>query len=622
MLESNRISSGGSSTAVFEVTSPPLYHVLMEDDSSSSTNQSNQQLQRLVLHRRMKCDYLARRFRAFQDAQLTDASSSNDEQATFWNGASDLEKSLAACCCIGGSTDGEVEHNIAEYDQQNYPGALVRQKIVTFVGLLALHCHSVASRALALAILERSQQADENEKEIWVDENDVIHAETEEASETSSTCEAEPQLKRRRRSKDEGEESEYYEDEADVALDGKDFVFVHSMSPSVVRVQRKIQPSRLIMFLKAGGLPILSRWLMECSTPIPASHLAKTNAIKGATKERPQKRNSLTNTSADGPTNVDDDMVASPTGPLLLPLLLFLQKLPFDLQAIKLSKINKKIKILSKSVDAILPPPEPKTTSPGRQESMALAPPAVDTRTDPVAGGLQVALVQKAVNDLKNVWEENATKAKSDTSKCSPEAKVVADPFAAFKEGLEDRLKYLNKHESAISAGKAGTAEELPKWLADVLMVRKQKLSSTAVGKNKSRQTTEEMARKERERERENERLSKNKENLEKAQRERCELLQRLRALKQNDASLDAAKRNVAPAPMGHRVRWKDGYGSSSSIRNREILEEVLVFVKEKDILVSAEDDVVMCEASRVASTTATDGLEVASQAALQCRTV
>ena len=602
-------------------------------DNNINTTPSHHQPRRSIARHRsistMENDFLARRFRAFRELNSPVAAKNNnkkkattdDDDDDVWSGASALEKSLVACCgAAAAAAMGEEDaantfaDDTAEDDNEDpdddwcpVPGALARGRMATFVGRVALYCHTAGSRALALAILERSQQADEMERGFW--ELELEEARNREAAATAKmearsrgedpVEQAQPPAKRTRRSAAEDEEPDS-KPPAAVASKEEPARIVDCMSPSVVRVQRKTLPPRLLLFLKAGGLRVLSQWLKDATTPVPTPQPPSGKKASTATKGR----RSIDSTAA------ATEMIASPTGPLLLPLLALLQKLPFDLQAIKQSRINKTIKTISKQLDSILPPPKAVSSRPNGTSAAASA--GADTTnankisstriTDPVAGGLSVANVQASVNELKRVWEEQAAKVSRDkASNSKPSTNEVPDPFAKLRAVLEERANELSRYEQATLAVEGSNnsnvlAEGLPEWLGKLHAARRQKSNksnsnSTAAAaysanNNNKHKRTEELAR----RERENERAAMMKEDLAKAQQQRRELLRRLR---QKQSEAESANASAVPSVPATRrgVRWRDGLGPASHSRKRDMLEEVFVFVKDKELAAAADDD-------------------------------
>jgi hypothetical protein len=171
------------------------YHVLMLDgnDNEISPDLNCHKRKVMILDRRFKTDYLSLRYRAFQDAKPKENSENNrkipcalpendEDTEKWWCGASPLERALASCCTLhpddyvlSGSFARETNVKSVnrkrkyapsnEDDEDLVAGALSLDKISKFIGLLSMHCHDVSSRALALAILEQTQEADEIEIE-------------------------------------------------------------------------------------------------------------------------------------------------------------------------------------------------------------------------------------------------------------------------------------------------------------------------------------------------------------------------------------------------------------------------------------------------------------------------
>jgi hypothetical protein len=129
------------------------FHVLMSPPPPDSPLNK-----RRIADPRLEGDYLAKRHRVFQSKDLT-----------LWSGATKLERDLVQCC-----------ETPKDDDEQALPtegGALDRAKEIRFVGLLARECHTMASRSLALAILERTL-------EVYVKERDEDSSSDEEESDS------------------------------------------------------------------------------------------------------------------------------------------------------------------------------------------------------------------------------------------------------------------------------------------------------------------------------------------------------------------------------------------------------------------------------------------------------
>lgn len=476
---------------------------------------------RPVLDRKRQRDYLAQRYRI--DGYFNPDQKIDD----FWHGATDLEKAIVACCI----SDDEVD----------VPGALLHEKIVDFVGIMALHCHDLHSRLLAFGVLERTQEADEDEEAFRLFR------------------------KRRRRSSDD---SDYEDDSSDndnsiklrtkmiklkpppikveeTSIDGKQDVArmpvkeesngmgteesepsestesvvvpVENMSPKNVR--KKVEPPRLQQFIHVGGLKLLAQWLTEAST----AKLPKLGS--------PQRRPSLT-----GTTNRPDAQ-PSPTGALLLPLLKLLRKIPFDVKSIKQSKINKRIKLLHKNLQMF----------------------EIDAKSKPaICGGYTVQQIQNAVNEVMRIWGEQTGLPKKTTEAELP------DPFAKLKSALASRLQVLEGDDDP---------ENVPDWLAKLRSAKE----AAAKKSNKRHQRNVDMAKREREEERlklKQQRSKDMKADLQRAQKEHQELQRKLREYNaKKQPEVQHSERTSQKS-----VKWKDGMTRISFSKKRDELEEVFVF--------------------------------------------
>jgi hypothetical protein len=478
------------------------FHLLMSGDSPS--------IKRGTLDRTLRGDYLSQRYRAFHEEPLAqkEDGTANGKNDPIWLGVSPLEQALASCCELP-----------VKGPEALVGGSLVKEKVLRFVGVLALHCHDIGARSVALAILERSMQVDEEERL-----GQVYYATLSGSSDTSGVDTAEPSpKKRRRRRKDLGSTTKEEEEEED-----DDSSEEKSSSNPV----EKSSQNRIEGFLAAGGLLLLSRWLVEATAPV---NIPKPKPAPGTTG---RAQRSTFSPAKQKPAS---------TGPLLLPLLAFLSNISFDRQLVTQSKINKEIRKLSKQIDEIV-----QLGQDGQQKVK------VDAITHPVAGGLPVVQVQKALNDLKESWGAKAKNA-------GPDSSTPIDPFAALKDTLKERLDTIIDCE-------AGRAEK-PAWLAKLEDSQKEKEKR----RPKSRSSTEQLAKKERA----NERSAMMKEDLRKAAQERSELLRKLREMEQKrevDSQMDLKRQ--AQARKG--VTWKDGLGAGSMQRQRDLLEEVFVLSEDK----------------------------------------
>ena len=266
---------------------------------------------------------------------------------------------------------------------------------------------------------------------------------------------------------------------------------------AVVQAQPKTPPVRLEAFIQAGGLMILSRFLLEASPSFNDKVL-----------------------------NVERKME-----PLLVPLLNLLSKIPFDLKAIKESRINKGMKALKRDLD--------------------------------LAESSPLRVRQKlALGKLMDKWETMAKEAGKKKDHL-PVKTAVVDPFAELNAQLDDRLNLL---ESGTNEG--APPDEVPSWLAKL---QAEATTQVPAKPTPSRVSTGDLARKERE----NERAAHMRKDLEETQRKRREVLQKLRAMKSTEAEAPARR------PATHSVKWADGHGRTSRMRIRNELERVVEFNKD-----------------------------------------
>ena len=452
----------------------------------------------LLRNDRLQNDYLARRFQCWKDGET---------EQDIWSAASPLERALTECCELGENDDDEAETLVR--------GALVKGKEGVFVRLLALHCHNAATRALALAILERTIQQDKLEEEGEGKEEDVTNDDdngekSAKDTETKRLQKGET-LKKRLPDciKDDKEEDTEKDDGDDDNNNNDDDL------------------GRMDRFLAAGGLKILKQWLLDAMTPVRMT-VSEAAPQKASATKKEGSRTVLT--------------VASPTGPLLLPLLSVLTDMPFDKKLVTTVQINKQIRNLKKQLDEALVTRKVKKGEEGQLR-------------DPVAGGLAVVEVRQMVETLMERWQERI---KTSTL-------ATADPFESLREKMRARLNSLKKYEAGESSK--------PLWLEQF----EEKERDAKEAEELSRMTTEQRAARERQQEREEllERAQK-QQNESKAKRE--QLLKKIREESQKRKAQEVLKRE---GKRMRRVRWKDGLENSDNLRKRSLLEQVHAYPKE-----------------------------------------
>ena len=312
-------------------------------------------------------DYLAKRFQIIHEG---------DEESNMWSAALPVERAMIECCQLN---NGDIR------------ASLQRGKEQEFCRLLAMHCHTAATRGLALAILEKTMEQDALEAPVIVepvdeDEVDDVAADDNKKSGKDITAtDSNPLIKQ----------------------DEHESINVNMNDAYVGRMSR---------FLQAGGLKILKQWLIDAMTPIK-TFITKPDPPSTTTTQQPTNKSS---TSAGTRVIVT---IPSPTGPLLLPLLHILTDMPFDRQLIMSCKINKQIRNLRKQIHQAIS---------ARRSNRA------DTKlwTDPVAGGLVVDHVDTAVSKLMESWGQTKR-----------QETISQNPFAALQEKMMHRCELLKNYE-------------------------------------------------------------------------------------------------------------------------------------------------------------------------------
>jgi len=180
-------------------------------------------------------------------------------------------------------------------------------------------------------------------------------------------------------------------------------------------------PARMLSFLSAGGLVLLSRWLVEAYTMVVQTQPTMQGA--GGKKK-----------------NITTQSTASPTGKLLLPLLQLLAAIPFDKELIVASQINKTIKRLKKILDKLIQTADPSS---------------LGTFVHPIAGGLPVVKVRAAIDNVMEVWNQEALLGRK-------RKLATMDPFDGMRRKLQSRYEDLCAFQSG--------AGDPPEWMPQSAM--------------------------------------------------------------------------------------------------------------------------------------------------------
>ena len=441
-------------------------------------------------------DYLAKRFQAVR---------SGEKEANMWSAVLPIERAMVECCQLH---NGEIR------------ASLQRGKEQDFCRLLAMHCHTAATRGLALAILEKTMEQDALEAPVIVVEQ-VEEDKVEDGDEPDTI-------------------NVTKFDDDNITTDSKPLVRQEEPESNNTNMN-DLNVGRMNRFLQAGGLNILKRWLIDAMTPIktyntkPDSPSTTTNTQQPANKALPPVGTRVVTTTA------------SPTGPLLLPLLQILTDMPFDKQLIMSCKINKQIKKLRKQLDQAISARRSNRT---------------DTKlwTDPVAGGLVVDHVETAVSKLMESWQQ--------TSK--PQETIVSqNPFEALQKKMKHRCELLKDYE-------VGDGEK-PSFLEKFEQEEQIKREAQVV----SKLSVEQRAARERQQERE--------QMLKVVKQKQSEAKAKMDALlkKRNEET----RKRKAEGTVVHekkrirRVRWKDGSDSYDNPKKKHLLAQVHVYTSESDVV-------------------------------------
>jgi hypothetical protein len=442
-------------------------------------------------------DYLAKRFQIVH---------SGEKEVNMWSAVLPIERAMIECCQLN---DGEIR------------ASLQRGKELDFCRLLAMHCHTAATRGLAVAILEKTMEQDALEAPVIVVEQvEEDKVEDGDAPDTINVTKSDD----------------------DITTDSKPLVKQEEHESNNTNII-DVYLGRMNRFLQAGGLNILKRWLIDAMTPIktyntkPDSPSTTTNPQQPAIKALPPVGTRVVTTTA------------SPTGPLLLPLLQILTDMPFDKQLIMSCKINKQIKKLRKQLDQAISARRSNRT---------------DTKlwTDPVAGGLVVDHVETAVSKLMESWQQTSKPAQ-ETSKKS------RNPFEALQEKMKHRCELLKEYE-------VGDGEK-PFFLEKFEQEEQIKREAQMV----SKLSVEQRAARERQQERE--------QMLKVVKQKQSEAKAKMDALlkKRNEET----RKRKAEGTVVHekkrirRVRWKDGSDSYDNPKKKHLLVQVHVYTSESDVV-------------------------------------
>jgi hypothetical protein len=499
------------------------YHLLLSTDNNDVWKESRKRfLERDI---KLKTDFVAKRYRA---------SMSKEEENILWPGVSNLERALVSCC-------EPIENRGIE------SGVLHHDKVLQFLSIVAVHCHALNARALVLAVLERTLKADLEDQCYRLKElrANTLKFESPVKAQTMNVKQDSEDLPANKKTAPIKQEPvsiklEPVEPKQEVTLKASPEKQV--ITRASVELADQQESGRIRKFLVAGGISILTQWLIDASTPVIPKDTASI-AVRPRT--------------AIGPT-----LQESATGSLLIVLINFLAGAPFDKQLVTQSKINKHIRRLSKQVDQII-----------NERKEIICSSQIKYLTSPVTGGLPLLDVRASLDALKSAWEERVKKNNNSISNSAiaihdniTTPLVANDPMAAFKALLKDRVDVLKLHSVNDPPEESGV-DSKPEWLVKVQTINRDKLEKKRPAKSPA--SSEELNR----REREKESAAMYKDDLAKAQEARRQIREMLRNLA-GKTELDERRNMAVSEPKStRRVHWKDGL--SSSTKNSELLDEV-----------------------------------------------
>mmetsp|Transcript_21143 Transcript_21143/g.49892 ORF Transcript_21143/g.49892 Transcript_21143/m.49892 type:complete len:709 (+) Transcript_21143:88-2214(+) len=379
--------------------------------------------------------------RSTEDNYDGSSSSSPMEEDGSVDGNSSVEYSkVAASSCVSGKSPSSLH-------VPSQMGHLAEGKEGQFAALIAQHCHTVSDRALALAVLERTM------------EHDRVMATEVEAQEKD--CSMNTSGKKRKREECSASSSSSNEKEIPAIGESAEIGDKKSKSSSDTTLSSvdtdndgenvgvsndKVKVSRMANFLSAGGLKILTQWLVDSFTPIQKL-VAQAPAKKGKDSGNKRKRKKES-------AEVETVPETSPTGPLILPLLSILQSIPFEYDLIIECKINKHVKKLKKNVERVTGADSSKKSAIEKKLGAMKK-----ECSHPNSGGMPVIEVYRQIGKLMETWmkamDENKKESKNVDAKS---ASSRNDVYHSLKATMSQRLETLSSYE----AGKAPK----PSWLA------------------------------------------------------------------------------------------------------------------------------------------------------------
>ncbi|MGK3746909.1 MAG: hypothetical protein ACI8RD_010340 [Bacillariaceae sp.] len=554
--------------------------------ASTSTSTSNKpssismSRQRTIrIDPRIERDYIHKRKKAYESSSSS-LSANNNTFITIWDGVSKVERELVECCERlpvqeqededNNDDENEEEEQIEDVDESSevttttkvLGGVLAGEKEVRFAAILARSCHTMGSKSLALAILERSLEAylvEEKRNEIHENDEDAVedddeavglkndennneddHNNNKNTNVKSSQQHTRYQNRIKRLKLDENGKSIHCLASNEISGENSGVEILDNNPSSSGKLQSKRRRfERFERFFAAGGLKILNQWLIDASSydmlvvtaPNPSTSPTRKNA----------NNTELTTTKRK----------ASTTRPLILTILHFLENIPFEKKTVMNSKINKQIQKLGKKVMAI---------KEAQKDGKAPKEDLDNWTTDKsITDVMALSHIQTAVDAVKKSWREKATeKAQGEQISQSSDS----DPLQSVRSKILERLI---KFETGIPVIEPAISAAKKKSHPSSSLPTKRKI----VEEKKSSSEHDKLVLQ-----------KKIKHAQSRSQRSLQELREKLlkRKVENGISPVDSLQGKIGN--NNKRVVWKDGLNSHLK-RNRQMLEEVFVFTKE-----------------------------------------
>lgn len=459
----------------------------------------------------------------------------------------------------------------------------------------------MASRALALAILERSlkayveeetanarlkqQQREEREQKIQNSEQEEKAEDAVATEPLQQSLRYQNRMEKRRKLAEKGDSECSRSDTttasgSSISDSGMDTISSSNINSNSFPFPKRC---RFDLFFAAGGLRILSQWLADASSYETTIVTRTSLAAKGRNKKSQ-------NVPSGGVSSTSTTVrKASSTRPVILSILHFLEHIPFERKIVMNSKINKQIQKLGKRIDSIQDGLlEQNQGGKGNTVNRIEKEDLEGWTTQPsMTHNEALSQVKGAVNAVKASWREKAKGSSSPGQKTrtkKPQAteepssvqsqtgQARYNPLEAIQSKIRERLELITQFET-------GASHHRPEWYRPEALAKK-KSASTAMTRRKRKQVPSSNSESDMERKRIEEKI---KEFQSKSQKSMEELRERLRQRKTESATSASGTSGVLAFQDtdNKTVTWKDGLRSQVT-RDRKKLEEVFFYGEEE----------------------------------------